>query len=204
MTSLSNSNVIPNLIWDPLKNKESEISSELQYTKMKITLMMAMTLDGIIAKNPQHNADWTTKADKKAFIAETKKHGVIIMGETTYRAIGKPLPGRLNYILTLTPEKFSDKVIEGTLEFAKGQPAELLKGLEERGFESAILGGGARTNSMFLKAGLVDEILITVEPKLFGIGMNFTEGQELDYDLELIESKEIGDNAVQLRYKVIK
>ena len=57
---------------------------------------------------------------------------------------------------------------------------------------------------MFLKDGVVDEILITVEPKLFGLGLNFTEGEELDLNLELLESKEIGDNAVQLRYKVIK
>jgi len=33
--------------------------------------------------------------------------------------------------------------------------------------------------------------------------MNFTEGEELNLDLELITSKEIGDNAVQLRYKIV-
>ena len=48
----------------------------------------------------------------------------------------------------------------------------------------------------------MDEILITIEPKLFGVGINFTEGEDLDLNLELIESKEIGDNAVQLKYKV--
>ena len=166
--------------------------------------MMAMTLDGRIAKNSQQNADWTTKADKKAFIAETKKHQVIIMGDTTFEAIGRPLPGRLNYILSFSPEKYKDKVIAGTLEFDKGDPVKIIKRLEDRGFESAILGGGAKTNAAFLKAELVDEILITVEPKLFGIGLNFTESEELDYDLELIESKELGDSAVQLRYKVLK
>lgn len=171
---------------------------------MKLILMMAMTLDGRIAKNSNQNADWTTKADKKAFIAETKKHGVIIMGDTTFEAIGKPLPGRLNLILSLEPEKYQDRVIPNTLEFMKGQPQEILKHLEKRGFESAILGGGARTNAAFLKDNLVDEILITIEPKLFGVGLNFTEGQDLDLDLDLIESKEIGDNAIQLRYKVIK
>lgn len=171
---------------------------------MKIILMMAMTVDGIIAKHTNHNADWTSKADKKAFIAETKNHGVIIMGETTYQAIGRPLPGRLNLILSLTPEKYQDKIQTGLLEFMKGTPEEIVNSLKSRGFQSAILGGGARTNSFFLKAGLVDEILITVEPKIFGVGLNFTEGEDLDLNLKLIESKEIGDNAVQLRYEILK
>ncbi|MFA6321935.1 MAG: dihydrofolate reductase family protein [Candidatus Buchananbacteria bacterium] len=172
---------------------------------MKIILMMAMTVDGIIAKNSQQNADWTSKADKKAFIAETKKHGAIIMGDTTFEAMGgKPLPGRLNLILSLNPEKYSQKSQPGLLEFAKGTPQEIISQLENKGFETAILGGGARTNAMFLKAGVVDEVLITVEPKIFGTGLNFTEGEDLNLNLELLESQELGDNAVQLRYRIVK
>ena len=172
---------------------------------MKLILMMAMTADGIIAKEKSQNADWTSKADKKVFIAETKKAGAIIMGDTTFVAMGqKSLPGRFNLILSLTPEKYNNLSKEGELEFMKATPQETVEYLEKKGYKSAILGGGARTNSFFLKAGLVDEVLITVEPKIFGVGMNFTEGEDLDINLELIESKEIGDNAVQLRYKVIK
>ena len=171
---------------------------------MKLILMMAMTLDGIIAKDKNQNADWTTKADKRVFIEETKKHGVIIMGDTTFEAMGKPLPDRLNLILSLTPEKYKEREIPGQLEFMKAAPEEVIKKLEERGYKSAILGGGARTNSFFLKAGLVDEILITIEPRIFGQGLNFTEGEDLDLELELLKIKEIGDNAIQLRYKIIK
>jgi len=172
---------------------------------MKLILMMAMTVDGVIAKNKEQNADWTSKSDKRVFIEETKKHGAIIMGDTTFEAMGKKaLPGRLNLILSLTPEKYQDLVNPGQLEFMKGTPQEIVKHLEDKGYKSAILGGGARTNSFFLKANLVDEILITVEPKIFGIGMNFTEGEDLNLNLELLESKEIGDNAIQLRYKIIK
>ncbi len=172
---------------------------------MKLILMMAMTLDGIIAKNKNQNADWTTKADKKVFIAETRKAGAIVMGDTTFEAMGrKSLPGRLNLILSLNPDNYENLVKPGELEFMKATPDEVVKYLADRNYESAILGGGARTNSFFLKAGLVDEILITVEPKIFGVGMNFTEGEDLNLNLKLIECKEIGDNAVQLRYRVIK
>ena len=164
-----------------------------------------MTLDGIIAKDKTQNVDWSSPADKRVFIAETKKHKAIIFGETTFEVMGeKPLPGRFNLVLSLTPEKYKKQEIPGTLEYFKGPPVQVLKHLESKGYETAILGGGAGTNSAFLKAGLVDEILITIEPKVFGRGLNFTEGEDLDMELELLESKEIGDNAVQLRYRVIK
>ena len=166
--------------------------------------MMATTLDGIIAKDKNQNADWTSKADKKAFVEETKKYGAIIMGMTTFQAIGRPLPGRLNLVLTPEPEKMKDKQIAGNLEFVSGTPEQVVKLLESRGFQSAILGGGAFTNAKFLKAGQVDEILITIEPKLFGRGINFIEGEDFNLDLELIENKQLDSNVIQLRYKVKK
>lgn len=171
---------------------------------MKLILMMAMTLDGIIAKDKYQNANWTSRADKKAFIAETKKHGAIIFGETTFAAIGRPLPGRLNLVLTTHPEKYQDQQIPGNLEFAGGTPQKIKTLLEEKGFKSAVLGGGAATNAAFLEAGAVDEILITIEPKIFGRGLNFCEGEDLDLKLKLLEVKKLGDDAVQLRYGLIK
>ena len=166
--------------------------------------MMAMTVDGVVAKNSFHNADWTSKADKKAFIAETKKHGAIIMGQNTFETIGRPLPNRLNFILSLEPEKYKAKEIPGVLEFFKGSPQEVVSALEKRGFQTAILGGGPYTNASFLKAGLVDEILITVEPRLFGNGMTFAKGEDLDAQLEFISATPLGDNALQVHYKIIK
>ncbi|MDD5110627.1 MAG: dihydrofolate reductase family protein [Patescibacteria group bacterium] len=171
---------------------------------MKIILMMAMTADGIVARDSSHKADWTSKADKKAFIAETKKHGVIIMGETTYRTIGRPLPGRLNLVLTMEPEKRAAESVPGVLEFYRGSPAEVVAHLSGKGYQSAVLGGGPYTNASFLKAGLVDEVLITIEPKLFGNGMTFAKGQDLDVNLVYISSAPLGDNAVQIRYQVAK
>ena len=172
---------------------------------MKLILMMAMTADGIIAKDKTQNADWTSKADKRVFIAETKKHGAIIMGETTFEAMGgRALPGRLNLILSMTPERYATRAVAGALEFLNAPPAAVVGYLEAKNFQSAILGGGARTNASFLKAGLVDEIWLTVEPKVFGAGLNFTEGEVLDLNLELLEAEKIGDNAVLLKYRIVK
>lgn len=169
---------------------------------MRTILMMAITLDGKIAKHTTQLADWTSKADKKLFIAETKKSGVIIMGKTTYDTIGHPLPGRLNVIMDLEPD--TSKNIAGSLEFTNTQPKELIKELESRGFGSIILGGGATINGLFLKENLIDEIWLTIEPKIFGTGLDLFRGVDVNLDLGLIEVKNLDENVIQVRYKVKK
>lgn len=171
---------------------------------MKITIIMAQTLDGKIGKDSSHIADWTPTEDKKSFATETKKLGVIIMGSTTFDTIKRPLPGRLNLILTSRPEAYKEYEQPGLLEFFKGTPAEVVELLESRGHQTAALGGGAKTNAAFLKAGLVDEILLTIVPIIFGQGISISEGQEIDAKLELIEETKLTDNLIQLRYKVLK
>jgi dihydrofolate reductase len=170
---------------------------------MKVVLLMAMTVDGLIAKNADHPANWTSKADKKIFVEETKKAGVIIMGEKTYNTIGRPLPGRLNIVLTRKPDK--NKNIPDSLEFTSEQPREILSRLENtKRFDTVILGGGATANGMFLKDNLIDELLLTVEPKLFGSGLPLFRGVETDLDLKLTDVKKIDDDVIQLRYRLNK
>ena len=165
---------------------------------------MAQTLDGKIGKNSQHIANWTSTEDKKSFAKITKEAGVLIMGSTTFDTIGKALPGRLNVILTSKPEKYQDKQQPGLLEFFSGSPAEVVTMLENRGYQTAALGGGAKTNAAFLKANLVDEIFMTIEPILFGSGISLAEGSEMELKLKLLGTEKINDQAIQLHYQVLK
>lgn len=170
---------------------------------MHITIIMTQTLDGKIGKDRDHIADWSSKADKKAFAAESKKLGVIIMGSSTFDTIKRPLPERLNIILTSQPEKYKEYEQPDVLEFFNGSPAEVVKMLESRGHQTAALGGGAKTNAAFLKAGLVDEILLSITPLIFGRGISLAEGEDLDLKLELLETNMLDEATLQLRYKVL-
>lgn len=169
---------------------------------MKTILLMAITADGKIAKHSGHLADWTSKADKKIFVAETKKAGVIIMGQTTFNTIGRPLPNRLNIVMNPEPDK--TKNISSQLEFTNSQPKELLNELIKRGFETVIIGGGATINGLFLNAGLIDEIWLTVEPKIFGAGLSLFNNADVDLNLKLLSLEKIDENVLQVRYQVIK
>ncbi len=167
---------------------------------MKVTMLMAMTLDGKIGKHPDHFPDWTGKADKKLFVELTRKAGAVIMGSKTFDTIGIPLPGRKNIILTRDKGRKSQW---DNLIFTDASPREILASLENEGFAEAVLAGGARINSLFAGENLIDEIVVTISPKIFGTGMSLFSS-ELSLELELKEMKQTDLNLVFLRYNVLK
>jgi dihydrofolate reductase len=169
---------------------------------MKIILLAAITLNGKIAQFTEQPATWTSKEDKQFFVQESKANRVIIMGHNTFKTLGKPLPGRLNVVLTSQPEKFTQ--IAGQIEFVNLSPKTLLEQLSDRGFDKATLGGGTQVYSEFLAAGLVDELKLTVEPKIFGKGLNLFSEMDICYDLQLMEVKKLGPNVIMLHYKILK
>jgi len=159
---------------------------------------MAMTADGKIAKNSTQLANWTSHEDKKLFVEISKQHGVIMMGENTFNTFPKPLPGRLNVVFTKqeNPEEINE------VKWVSGEPEKVLEELEILGYKSALLGGGATLNSLFLKNKLINEIILTVEPKIFGSGLSLFN-EDINADLELITMKKLNENTIMLKYKVI-
>ena len=164
---------------------------------------MVMTADGFIAKDSaQASIDWTSSADKQIFVERTKSAGAIIMGLATYKTINRPLPGRLNIVLTLDPE--TEQNIDGQLEYTNKKPQEILTDLEARGYSEVILGGGTTINSLFLEQNLIDELQITIEPIIFGGGLTLFRNIDVNKKLELLETKDLGDGVSNLKYRIIK
>jgi dihydrofolate reductase len=165
---------------------------------MKIIMMMAMTMDGKIARTSNHFPDWTSREDKKYFSKMSKEAGVVMMGEKTFKTFPSPLPNRLNVVFTL--EK-NPPTIEG-VKWVTGEPEKVVEELEKIGHKSAILGGGAYLNGLFLKKRLIDEIIVTVEPKIFGDGLSLFSG-DFDVNLKFLGMEKLNDDSIVLRYKVI-
>lgn len=163
---------------------------------------MAQTLDGIIAHDSIHFANWTTKEDKSFFREETKKGGTIIFGRNTYKTFGdRPLPGRLNIVMTRDPkDKENDK--PGVVEFfLNKKPKEVIDELKKRGIKKVFIGGGSVINSLFLNDCLIDEIWISVQPKVFGTGLKVFTDEKRDINLKLKTAKR-SNQTVILKYGV--
>lgn len=69
---------------------------------MTISLLVAVAENGVIGKQGEL-LPWKLSSDLKRFKLLTMGHP-IIMGRKTYETIGRPLPGRLNIIITRDQE----------------------------------------------------------------------------------------------------
>ncbi len=165
---------------------------------MQIFIIAALTADGFIAKNKdQISTDWTSKEDKKFFSERTKQAGAIVFGYNTYKTIGKPLPNRLNIVYSNKEEKING------VEVTQKEPKDLLRDLEARGFKEVAICGGATIYTMFMEAGVVDKLYLTIEPVLFGSGMTLFN-KKFDRKLKLISMSKLGEGTILLEYNVIK
>jgi dihydrofolate reductase len=162
---------------------------------IKTFIIVAVSADGFIAKDENHPAYWTGKEDKKRFIELTKRAGVVVMGSTTYQTLKRPLADRTNLVYSR-----SKKVFDGA-ETVHEKPTELLQKLEARGFKELAICGGSYIYTMFLKAHCVDKIYLTIEPKLFGVGINIFN-ELVNFDLKLISHEVTETGALLLEYDI--
>ena len=176
---------------------------------MKVTMVMVSSLNGKITRGNDPNIGlWTSKEDAKFFSSLRDKHNLIIMGRRTYDAVRneiKPTPDKLRIVLTKTPAKYSSEAAKTGVEFSNEHPIKLLKRLESKGFKNCLVVGGSETARLFLQLSLVDEIYLTIEPRIFGKGKPmFAEGEFETY-LKLMGFKKLNSRGtLNLRYKVQK
>lgn len=167
---------------------------------MKIFIIAAMSVDGFIGVNADHRSlNWRSKADARFFIESTKAAGVMVMGSTTYKTfkVRRAPPGRRLIVYTHNPDSIEGEHVETTSE----DPRKLIERLEREGAQSLAVCGGAAINTLFVRAGVVDELYLTVEPILFGMGVPLFN-ESLSNRLTLLENRPLSEHTILLRYAV--
>ncbi|OGM11384.1 hypothetical protein A2Z22_01210 [Candidatus Woesebacteria bacterium RBG_16_34_12] len=169
---------------------------------MKITLYMAISVDGYIAKK-DGDSDWISEDDNENFEEEIGKRGCIIVGRKTFDQFKGdlyPIEGVTNIILTTNQkEKKEDRNV-----FFACSPQEAVEIAKKQGHKEVLLIGGGTTNRLFLKENLIDEVILSVHPLILGDGIKLFDGGSFDVGLELIGVNKLEEDLVQLRYKVKK
>lgn len=142
-----------------------------------ISIIVAMDDDQLIGKKDSSNGmPWNNKEDLKHF-KETTIHKTILMGYTTYMAIGRPLPNRKTIVVSFEP--FEDERVE-----VRTSLEEVIQEYKESG-EDLFISGGASIYKQSLP--LADQLLISRIP---GTHVGETYFPDFDeYGFELKESK---------------
>jgi dihydrofolate reductase len=174
---------------------------------MKTILIFVSTLDGKITKwgDPKIRS-WSSKSDQDYFDRIWNKTHVIIMGSGTYLPDPvKPTPKHMFIVMTRNPAKYASQEVPGQLKFTNESPMDLMVKCENRGEKEILIVGGAQIATSFLREQLIDELWLTIEPKIFGMGSGFVTEERLDISLELLRHKKINDQGTLItRYKVIR
>ena len=174
---------------------------------MKTILVFVSSLDGKITKWGQPDVKaWSSQSDKDYFKNLWRKSPVIVMGSNTYEAEPvKPTANRLVIVMTHQLPKYKRLEIPGRLEFTDEYPENILVRLENSGYNFILIVGGAKVATSFLKKQLIDELWLTIEPKIFGSGGNFVIEEKLEINLNLLTTERVNDQGTLInKYSVIK
>lgn len=169
---------------------------------MKLTVYMATSIDGLITREDT-DSNWVSKTDWDQFYSYIQANDAVIMGRKTMEQFGEdfPIKGPVNVVLSNKSDlhKDSEKLV-----ILSATPKEVIDLVAKRNLNNLLLIGGSETNKEFIKARLVDEIVLSVHPLVIGRGLRIFGEEPLDVNLDLVSTKAINNELVQIVYKVKK
>ena len=170
---------------------------------MKVTLLMAITINGYIA-SLEDDTEWVKDID--ALNKVIAGFGIAVMGERTYYECVKydafPYKDALNVVMT-HDRALLEKKVENAL-FTDASPKDVIDLLAKKEQKSILIIGGGHINGSFLKEGLIDEIILDIHPMIMSKGIHLFEADFPYINLELLSYKQINDQILQVKYKVKK
>lgn len=125
-------------------------------TPLPLSLIVALAENRVIGLD--NRMPWHLPGDFKYFKATTLGKP-IIMGRKTWDSLGRPLPGRLNLVVSRQP----GLQLEGAEVFASLEDAIVRaeQWAREQGVDELMLIGGAQLYAQGLEKGLVDRLYLT-------------------------------------------
>ncbi len=173
---------------------------------MKTILIFVSTLDGKVTKwgNP-HVKLWSSHQDQDYYKNIWDESQLIVMGSSTFNAESFPPSNHQLIIMTGHPDKYKRLKVSGKIEFTNESPLELIARFESKGHKQMLVVGGPHVATSFLKEQLIDELWLTFEPKIFGIGDNLVTAIQLDINLRLICCEKVNEQGTLItKYAVVR
>ncbi len=162
-----------------------------------VILKLAQTLDGRVAVP---GLRWISGVGSRRRVHELRAQvDAVAVGMGTVRADSPQLSAR-DVGATRQPRRLAFGRGPTELELRSGPPTEELRALAVEGVQSLLLEGGPTIAGAFLRAGLVDKLLLFVSPRIAGEGLVFAP--ELDEPLTLSRptAERIGEDLLLTAY----
>lgn len=173
--------------------------------KLKTSVFVGTSLDGFIARR-DGGLDWLPVDNVEPhgydeFIASVD---ALVIGRNTYETVlgfggwaygDKP-------VFVLSSRDIAAAPDAAVVEHLSGEPADIVAKLADRGFKHLYIDGGI-TVQRFLRAGLIDRMIITRVPVLIGSGIPLFGSLDRDVSLEHVETRQYRGGLVQSEYVIV-
>ena len=166
-----------------------------------VTYKVAVTLDGRIALP---GSRWVSGERSRRLVHELRAHvDAVAVGMGTFRADEPQLTAR-----DVGAERQPRRLVfgrgplppEADVELASGPLGDELRRLGAEGVQSLLLEGGPTLAGAFLRADLVDKVLVFVAPALAGEGAGLLDGLPEPVALSRLTAERVGDDVLLSAY----
>jgi dihydrofolate reductase len=172
---------------------------------MLATVFVGISVDGFIARK-DGGIDWLPHTPEDHGYAELMATvDAMVIGRGTYETVlgfGDRWPyGRTPVIVLSTRPLDLSALTDHPVEQMSGEPAEIVTRLEARGVKHIYVDGGV-TVQRFLRAGLIQRLVLTRVPVLIGEGIPLFGPLDADVRLRHARTRDFPSGLVQTEYLI--
>lgn len=177
----------------------------------KLIYHVAATLDNFIAHPDGSTTGFLTEGEFiQDFIGAIRNYGAVLMGRKTYEygydyglQKGQPSytqinPRLKNYIFS----KSIDFDSNNQIQLVSNDELDVVRQLKSEEGKPLWLCGGGELAGLLLDAHLIDELIIKLNPIVFGEGIRLFGSSTTQVRLDLLESKAYNNGMMRLSYAI--
>ncbi|GAB1420826.1 dihydrofolate reductase family protein [Anaerolineales bacterium] len=179
----------------------------MQITNRKLVYYVAMTVDHYIAHEDDTVDGFATDGHHiHDYITSLHEYDTVLMGRRTYEWAyafgvqpGQPVPTyghMMQYVFSRSMPDYEHK----QLRIIREDPAAFVRGLKAEEGGPIYLCGGGQLAASLLGQGLVDELILKVNPVIFGCGIAVFGDLKRNFTLSLLDTKVYNNGVIFLHY----
>jgi dihydrofolate reductase len=172
---------------------------------MTVTVFVGLSVDGFLAR-PDDGLDWLPAdgGEPHGYEELMASMDALVLGRRTFEKVlsfdGWPYGPKPVVVLSHRPLDLS-RAVGGNVTQMAGAPADIVARLAAEGMADLYVDGGLTIQS-FLRAGLVQRLVLTRVPVLIGQGIPLFGSLPLDIRLEHVRTRAFPSGLVQSEYRL--
>ena len=180
-----------------------------QTTVRKVVYYIATTIDGYIAHDDESVDGFLMEGHHVTdYLESLRDYDTVLMGKNTYEwgyqfgiEPGQPSPTyghMMQYVFSQSMEAYQHE----QLQVIRETPADFVSDLKTQEGGTIYLCGGGQLAGHLMEANLIDEVILKINPVIFGTGIPLFHNLKRTVSLSLLDSKIYNNGMLFLRYAV--